>query len=73
MIWGGMRPIFRADHRYYKKNKLYDFPQYDYRMRIGRTFLGVLMAIPWIQKATIPKLKEHMVKPLDKVLDQIKN
>lgn len=73
MIWGSMRPIFRADHHYYKKNKLYDFPQYDLRMRLERTFMWVLLGIPRVRGAVLPRMKEHMVKPLDKVLGSINN
>ena len=71
MIWGGMRPIFRADHRYYKKNKLYDFPQYDLRMRLERMFLWFLLGIPQVRRAVLPRMREHMVEPLDKVLESI--
>ncbi|MDD1728133.1 MAG: NAD(P)H-dependent oxidoreductase, partial [Methanospirillum sp.] len=49
-IWGDLRPIFRADHRYYKANGLYDFPQYQYRKRLSRFFFSIFMSIPGIQK-----------------------
>lgn len=72
MIWGWMRPIFRADHRYYKKHKLYDFPQYEYKMRLERTMLGLLLSIPCVKKAALPMMKEHMIEHFDKVLSEIK-
>lgn len=30
-IWGRLRFVFQADHRYYDENGFYDFPQYDER------------------------------------------
>ena len=72
MIWGWMRPIFTADHRYYKKYKMYDFPQNDYKMRFKRTMLGLLLSIPRVRKATLPTMKEHMIEPFDRVLENYK-
>lgn len=43
----GMRGIVRADHRYYKKNGLYDFPQKDLRKNVFNWTFGAMMDIPW--------------------------
>lgn len=61
-IWGNLRSIFRADHRYYKSHGLYDFPQYQYRKRISRFFFSLMMGIPYIQEKAKPIMKDQMVR-----------
>jgi hypothetical protein len=34
-IWGRLRMIWQADHRYFKENGKYDFPHKDYGLRIA--------------------------------------
>ncbi|MGQ1786510.1 MULTISPECIES: hypothetical protein [unclassified Saccharicrinis] len=36
-VWGRLRPLWQADHRYYKKNGWYDFPQRDIKLRFITT------------------------------------
>ncbi|MCQ1539459.1 hypothetical protein FTO68_10775 [Methanocalculus taiwanensis] len=69
MIWGGMGAIFRADHRYFKRNRLYDFPQYQYRQRIQSLFLTCILAIPSARQSVFLRMKEHMVEAHDRVLE----
>ncbi len=69
MIWGGMRAIFRADHRYFKRNGLYDFPQYEYTDRLRSFFLTLILAIPAARRSVFLKMKEHMVEAHDRVLE----
>lgn len=73
MIWGGMKAIFRADHRYYKKNKLYDFPQYNLKNRFECFLMRLFMSVPQVRRVVKPNMQEHMAKPLDEVLARIKN
>jgi multimeric flavodoxin WrbA len=69
-IWGDLRPIFRADHRYYKSHGLYNFPQYQYRKRISRFFFSLLMSLPSVQKKVKPIMKDQMVRSFEKVLSE---
>lgn len=66
-IWGDLRPIFRADHRYYKAHGLYDFPQYNYRKRIFQFFFSLFMSLPPVQKKVKPAMKDHMIQPYFRV------
>ncbi len=66
-IWGDLRPIFRADHRYFKANGLYDFPQYQYRKRISRFFFSILLSIPVIQKKVKPIMNDQMIQQFARV------
>lgn len=50
MVWGEVRWVFQADHRYYKKEGYYDFPQKKWRLRIRNMFMAGLMKFPRIRK-----------------------
>lgn len=49
-IWGQIRIIWQADHRYFKKHGKYDFPQNDYKMRMINLMGMLLLKIPKFRK-----------------------
>ncbi len=57
-LWRYQRSIMKADNRYYKKHKLYDFP----KMRLMHRILGFLYSMKWFRK------KLHKNRALDKIL-----
>ena len=68
-VWGRMRFPFRADHKYYKAHKLYDFPQKDLKRRVRNTALILLAKIPSIRKMIyVKKMKRLMLKPYARIL-----
>ncbi len=70
-VYGRLRFPFRADHNFYKKNGLYDFPQKDYKSRITNSMMMLLSRIPSIRKEIFTKrMKSEMIKPLQKVLER---
>jgi len=70
-IWGKLRFPFQADHQFYKKHQLYDFPQRDYKARIMNAMLILLTKIPSMRKEIYRKrMKEEMVKPFQKILEK---
>ena len=69
-VWGRIRFPFRADYLFYKNNKLYDFPQKEYKIRIRNEILSFLLKFPAIRKEVNKKMKEGMLKPLQKVLEK---
>ena len=70
-IYGRLRFPFRADHNFYKKNGLYDFPQKDYKSRITNSMMMLLNRIPSMRKEIYTKrMKTEMIKPLQKVLER---
>ncbi len=60
-VYMGLRAIFRADHRYYRTHRVYDFPH----RRIGRWFVASLLSlvtsIPAVQKRMRGKMPRMMV------------
>jgi multimeric flavodoxin WrbA len=71
-IWGRLRFPFQADHRFYKKHGIYDFPHKDYKTRAANTALILLTKIPRIRREIYRRrIKEEMVKPLQKVVEKV--
>jgi multimeric flavodoxin WrbA len=72
-VWGKLRFPFQADHRFYKKHRVYDFPHRNYKARIMNAVLILLTKIPSIRKEIYRKrIKEEMVKPFRKILNGVK-
>ncbi|MDP2968514.1 MAG: hypothetical protein Q8P64_04825, partial [Deltaproteobacteria bacterium] len=72
-VWGKLRFPFQADHQFYKKHHLFDFPQRDYKARMINALLILLTKIPAMRKEIYRKrMKEEMVKPFQKVLEKMK-
>lgn len=67
-VWGRLRFVFRADHRFYRDHGLYDFPQKDWKMRGINLGMGVLTGIPVFRKEFKKRIKDEMIKPLQAVL-----
>jgi len=69
-MWGSLRFIFQADHRYYKKHGLYDFPQYDYKTRLFNLIFPPLLKIPGIRKEFQKHIEQGMVRSYKKIIDE---
>ena len=65
-----MQGLMKADHKFYKQNGIYDFPQKKPRTIWKMRFVGALMSIPAIQKKAKGKMTEAMVAPYEKVIAQ---
>lgn len=69
-IWGGMRAVFQADHRYYRAHGYYDFPQNDHLRRIRTAFMALLLSLPQAKKSAQKEMKQHMIQPFEKVFTE---
>ncbi len=65
-----MKGLMKADHRFYKKNGVYDFPQKHKLTNLKMYALGALMSVPAVQKKMGNKMYEGMVAPYRKVLEK---
>jgi len=71
-VWGKLRFPFQADHQFYKKHRLYDFPHRKYKARVINSILILLTKIPSMRKEIYRKrIKEQMVKPFQKILEKM--
>lgn len=70
LIWV-MRGIMKADHDFYKKHGVYDFPQKQRGRMILMCLLGSLMRNKKLKAKMGNKFNEGMVAPYKKVLEKI--
>ena len=71
-IWGRLRMVWQADHRYFKKQGKYDFPQKDYKIRIMTAIMMLLTKIPKFRKKFYANLKKSPAERLNKFIESIK-
>lgn len=70
LIWI-MRGIMKADHDYYKKHGVYDFPRKKRGTMILMCLLGSMMRNPKIKAKMGNKFNEGMIAPYKKLLEKI--
>jgi multimeric flavodoxin WrbA len=71
-VWGKLRFPFQADHWFYKKRHLYDFPHQKYKARMINALLILLTKIPSMRKEIYHKrMREEMLKPFQKILEKM--
>lgn len=71
LIWI-MRGLMKADHKYYKKHGVYDFPQKQRGKMILMCLLGSLVRNKKIKAKMGNKFNEGMIAPYKKVISKIK-
>lgn len=64
------RGFMKEDHRFYRENNLYDFPHKKRSTIFQGYLIGLMMKIPAIRQRVLPRVKETMIKPYDKILEQ---
>lgn len=65
-----MQGIMKADHKYYKKHNIYDFPQKQIGRMLQMKLVGSLMSIPSVQKKMRGKMNQYILMPYKKVIDK---
>jgi len=68
-VYGPMRIAFPADYAFYKRHGLFDSPHKGTRMRAFNAVMAPLTKIPWVRKRVFSHLKDQMIKPFEKVLN----
>ena len=66
-----MRGMMRADHKFYKKHGLYDFPQKHKVMTTAMYLVGAMLASDKIKSKMGNKMNEGMLMPYSKVFEEI--
>lgn len=69
-VWGRLRFVFQADHKYYEENGIYDFPQDDEKVIEMNNKMMELTANPEMRENIKKMIKTEMVKPLKHVVDK---
>ena len=70
VVWSRLRPVFHADHKYYKKHGFYNFPQKNYKWRMINNIIVLLTKIPFMRREFIKRMKVEMIKPFGKFLKE---
>jgi multimeric flavodoxin WrbA len=68
-VWGNLRFVFQADHRYYRRHGFYDFPQKNFKTRRLNFLMILLTKIPSFRKVFVKKINDEMIKPLQYVVN----
>lgn len=66
-----MRGMMRADHKFYKKQGIYDFPQKKWLTSLKMYLVGALLANEKILSKMGNAMNEGMIAPYKKLFDQI--
>jgi len=69
LIWL-MRGLMKADHKFYKKHGIYDFPQKKKGTVLKMYLVGALISSPKLKAKMGSKMTEGMLMPYKKVLDK---
>ena len=69
-IWGRLRMIWQADHRYFKKHGKYDFPQRDLKIRLFNPIMMLLCKIPKFRKNFYANIMKFPAKRLKKLIEK---
>jgi hypothetical protein len=68
-VYGGLRLIFAADHRAYRRSGLYKtFPQTEFGTTMLNVFVAPIINLPPIRKKFDKMLKKQMVQPYQQVV-----
>jgi len=70
-IFGHIRSVWQADHRYYKKHGLYDFEQKKRGLRIMNFFILTACRVPSFRKKYYGNIMKFPSKRFGKVTDQL--
>ena len=65
-----MQGLMKADHKFYKQQGIYDFPQKQKKRILQMKLVGAMLAVPSIQKQAKGKMTEAIVGPYRKVIEQ---
>lgn len=66
------RGVMGADYRFYKKNKLLDFPNWNYVNRFISRMLMIMQRIPSMQKEFKAGMNDNRLRPYRKMLEEEK-
>jgi multimeric flavodoxin WrbA len=70
-IWGRLRPLWQADYRYFKKHRLFDFPQTDFKIRVLTPILMLLTRIPGVRRKYYANVKSFPSGRLKQLIEHV--
>jgi multimeric flavodoxin WrbA len=67
-VWGGLRVVFRKDHKTYRKTGVYDFPQKRVLKNLLIRLAAAVTGIPFVQRKMTGRVGELMLTPYRRAL-----
>ena len=67
------RAVMGADYRFYKQNKLFDFPTRNYMQNFISRILMILQIFPAMKKDIKKNMNKYRVKPYEKMIEKERN
>ncbi len=64
-----MQGIMKADHKFYKKHGIYNFPQKQNTKILQMKLIGLLISLPFAKKKIKSKMNEYIIRPYKKVIE----
>lgn len=71
LIWL-MKGLMKADHKFFRENDLYDFPQKNRGTRIKMFLVGSLLASKTVRAKMGNRMTKEMMRPYEKMLQTVK-
>lgn len=68
-----MQGMMKADHKFYKENGIYDFPQKKKLKILQMKIIGTLMSMPLVQKKMKGKMNDYILMPYKKVIESVES
>ncbi|MDY3014227.1 MAG: hypothetical protein SOR61_03360 [Evtepia sp.] len=65
-----MQGLMKADHKFYKVNGIYDFPQKQKKRIVQMKLVGALLSLPSAQKKMKGQMNRYIIAPYEKVVQQ---
>lgn len=67
-----MQGMMKADHKFYKAQGLYDFPQKKKKQVLQMKLVGGLLSLPGAQKTMLGQMNRFIIAPYQKVLEEVR-
>ena len=67
-----MRGMMRADHKFYKKQGIYDFPQKKWFTSLKMYFVGMMLGNPKVLSKMGNAMNEGMLAPYKKLFEDLR-
>ncbi len=67
-----MQGMMKADHNFYKKRGIYDFPQKKWKTVLQMKFIGGLMSMPGSGEKIRKQMNQYIIAPYQKVIEAAK-
>ena len=67
-----MQGLMKADHKFYKENGIYDFPQKEKKRILQMKAVGAMMAVPKIRRRMKGRMGDFIIMPYKEVVKKAK-